>query len=747
MKPYIYYFLQIYYSRKKSEVIFVKSKIILISIFLLAICMITPLAAADNSTVDSPQTADNINVSFDEMVYEKDLGEIDVELPENTSGNLKATINDVEFYNENVSSSVKIPITIPKEAISHLVVNKNTDHVTYHINLFFDNVLINSSHTLKVMKVNPNFTVPGFPEEILKDDPQGYVSFYMPESANGEMKIYIDDKFAFNFTSRQYNIMNASDFNSLDLGDHNVTVVYAGDAYYRKFNKTFNFTVVDMLINIPKTIVLDHDDCISTKILNNTDGIVTIYIDGQMVFKDKLDKRGEFLHSLFNDITCGPHMIDVQYNASKFSKSKRELVEVYYYVDMFGYGPYVYGEDNEYTIIVPVDFKKDLIEITIDGVRYTDFEIDNSGWIELDISKLDVGNHQIEFFYPADEKYYSYVLRDNFTVGYEIQLPYDFFRETEFDVTLKLPKSAKGSLEVYVDSELYKRVKLDGGSAVINVNDLIPASYNVSARYTGTDFNVSDVNSIIDIYPDITTPGEMYCGEDKSIVVKTLKEAKGNVIFKINGQNITVELKDGKAKLPLKSFKVGYYDDIDAVYVGDNGYNATLYSAVEILPSVKLSDVKVTSEKAKMKVLINGKTAKNTNVNFKVDGKAKKVKTDKNGIATFKLAAGKHKITAVYKSSKATKTVNVHVITLKSVTPKKSAKKVVLTAKLKKGKTLLKNKAVTFKFNGKTLKVKTNSKGIAKATFKTSGLKVGKKVTYQAKYGKDTVKKTATVKK
>ena len=140
-------------------------------------------------------------------------------------------------------------------------------------------------------------------------------------------------------------------------------------------------------------------------------------------------------------------------------------------------------------------------------------------------------------------------------------------------------------------------------------------------------------------------------------------------------------------------------------------------------------------------------SAKNTNVNFKVDGKAKKVKTDKNGIATFKLAAGKHKITATYKSSKATKTVNVHVITLKSVTPKKSAKKVVLTAKLKKGKTLLKNKAVTFKFNGKTLKVKTNSKGIAKATFKTSGLKVGKKVTYQAKYGKDTVKKTATVKK
>ena len=99
-----------------------------------------------------------------------------------------------------------------------------------------------------------------------------------------------------------------------------------------------------------------------------------------------------------------------------------------------------------------------------------------------------------------------------------------------------------------------------------------------------------------------------------------------------------------------------------------------------------------------------------------------------------------------------TKTLTVkHIVTLKAVKVKKSAKKLILQATLAKvNKKYLKKKTVTFKFNGKTYKAKTNAKGVAKVTIKSSvlkKLKIGKKVTYQATYLKDTIKKTVKIKK
>jgi hypothetical protein len=140
---------------------------------------------------------------------------------------------------------------------------------------------------------------------------------------------------------------------------------------------------------------------------------------------------------------------------------------------------------------------------------------------------------------------------------------------------------------------------------------------------------------------------------------------------------------------------------------------------------------------------------------IKVNGKKfKTMPADADGKCKFKVTQipGTYKleITSLGVTKTATLTVK-HLMTLKKVTVKKSAKKLVLTATLAKiNKKYLKGKKITFKFNGKKYAAKTDKKGVAKVTIKSTvlkKLKVSKKVTYQATYLKDTVKYSIKVKK
>lgn len=137
---------------------------------------------------------------------------------------------------------------------------------------------------------------------------------------------------------------------------------------------------------------------------------------------------------------------------------------------------------------------------------------------------------------------------------------------------------------------------------------------------------------------------------------------------------------------------------------------------------------------------------KNHVVTFKINKKKYNVKTDNNGYAKLKISlkAGNYTVSATFKGVKLSNKIVVKpVLTAKNIS-KKKAKKIKFSAKLvnTKGKAL-KAKKITFKFKGRTVKVKTNKKGIATLTLKN--LKVGKYTIYSI-YGKSKIKNTIRIK-
>ena len=187
------------------------------------------------------------------------------------------------------------------------------------------------------------------------------------------------------------------------------------------------------------------------------------------------------------------------------------------------------------------------------------------------VSKMPAGNHTVDFAFKGDEKYHSWNESHNFTIIYQAIMPFTKYFDEDSIVSLALPESAKGNLELYVDGKLYKSVKVVDGDAVITLGDFIPGKYLLSAKYSGDDFEVDELNRTLRVYPNIVCPGEMYVGENGVVTVKTSKSANATVIFSVAGKNVTVKAVNGIAKLLLKDFKVGE-TDIDAFYIGQASY-------------------------------------------------------------------------------------------------------------------------------------------------------------------------------
>ena len=711
---------------------------------------ISAVHAEENQTDE--QIAHDTNITVESKMWAENLSDIQVQLPETAQGNLSVKINNQTIYNNYTQDkTLKIPITLPKENYSFIwIPGWPAEYKIYHISAFYNDAEINTTGTFKVLDHNKTHDYLFSPREILRNGNYQYMVMTFPSTSEGYVDIYIDNRFKERLNATRFTFIDG--LNNLTLGTHDIRIEYSGDDYFYPSNRTFQFNVTDVIISLSDNLVIDHDDCVSVDVANDARCSVEIYVDGKLYKKGTTDEDGNYLLSLFG-ISCTTHEIEVKVTG-KYSKTLKKTVNVTYYIDVDSM-TLTYGPDNTLIILLPEDMKPQLLNITIDGVRYTNFKIDN-GCIDLDISKLKKGNYTVYVEYKGDDKYYPYNATCNLTVDYEIICPL-YIVDVDTFIYLYLPSEADGNLTLKINGTVFKSSKLKKGYAEIRLDTLVPGDYDFEVFYDGSDFEVESVKESFTIEPDLMYETIIDAGEKDTITLIVSKNAKGYVLFNISGKIHKVPIKNGKASYTVSGLKVGEYD-FEITYVGDNGFNATQYAFVYVdyaAPKVKPSNKAVfAGEKSKYTFKVydrEAKLLKNTQVSVKVANTLYKVKTNSKGVASItlpKLKAGKYTISFTYGDAKVTKKLTVkHMVSLNTVKVKKSSKKLTLTAKLAKK---LKGKKITFKFNGKTYKAKTNAKGIAKVTVKKSvlsSLKVGKKVSYSAVYLKDTVKKSAKVKK
>ena len=414
--------------------------------------------------------------------------------------------------------------------------------------------------------------------------------------------------------------------------------------------------------------------------------------------------------------------------------------------------------------------------VIVDGNPYAEAGFVN-GRASVNFADMSLGSHKVTAYYNGTDyeiekvDFRMSVVSVIMVEGLDIHGCMNY--SGKLKIYLQLPEDAKGTLVV----ECYNfndEVPLENGygEIIVKGSDIGVGKWDIYAYYDSYDdpesYSVDTYEDTITVIPIIKVSNTMTVFGANTVSIDTKDAYVGGrleILYDNVGQPILgsfeKELEDGKASISLSSLTAGKHNLVITYY---DDYGDVIYSMTETVTVKEAKAPKLTvyslamfyqdGSKFKAKVIgKDGKVVKNKAVKIYINNKlAKSVKTDAKGFAYYSVPnlPGKYKVYVQYgttKSKSTTITVKQPML-LKLAYVKQSAKKLVLTATLKsKNKA---NKWITFKFNGVTLKGKTNSKGVASVTVKQAvlkKLKVGKKVTYTATYVRTTLKKTVLVRK
>ena len=575
----------------------------------------------------------------------------------------------------------------------------------------------------------------------------------------------------------------------LSLGKYTATAYYPGDDKYTAANATINFTVSKRDLNVLVDFS-NEDKTITFTPQANVAG-VSVEIAGNIYEIEANVSTTIYL----NDLASGNYTYIITYPGgdayNPYTSSANITISRLPVNVTVNAGNITYGQTQNVTAIVP-DGATSMVNFILSRdeqiIANTTSPVVN-GVASYEIPQLNAGTYRLRASYLGDSKYEA-------SSFYEKRFKVD----PNIDVSPKVKIGDDGKIVIEV-GDITGRISVfvddaEDGSKPINNNrftyylateDYTVGYHNLTFEYTGSDLDANvfkkwdndageyrPVKYLINITQRPTETVLDSDSDQKFVLVledddgTLLSNATGNVTFTILDEyaNVVAEevvgVVNGIATLDISKYKNGNYV-IQWNYSGDEKHTPIArqvsLNIIHKASRINAGDVKIIYTQSRWySVTIygnDGKPLANTGVEFLIGSKLiGRVNTNANGVAGVSISSnpGTYSLSIKAPGKTVTKKLTVeHIISLKTVKIKRSAKKLVLTATLKKinGK-YLKGKIITFKFNGKKYSAKTNKKGVAKVTIKKKilkKLKKGKKVAYQATYLKDTVKKKSKVKK
>ena len=696
----------------------------------------------------------NLNVDVPADVVKGSEIQLDFSLPYDIGGKIIAYVDGSEISRDNAYGTLTIYVGTDK-----LALGTHTLTLNYTGDGYFEP---------KVMSYEFNVSnyVVDIPDTLYYNNGDN-IFVKLQDGATGTVIIYSDGK-----KVKEYDVADIHDDYdeyskfvrcqvdslNLPLGYHNIRVYYKGNKAPIDVSKKIN---LDYTIPIYiSEYIYGRENYVEFNLPDDSKGSVNVTIDGKPA-KYRTTDDGYYYEVNVTEY-FGDHVITVEYSGDEKYNHPLKVNETFSVAANIDYDSYVAykSQNNDVSVVLPDDAKGNLV-VEVDGEVYAKKAFEN-GKAAISFDTLNRGYYNVRVYYDGNDYYVenrTFDLSVNFNILVSSQ---EILFNESVDVYLNLPSFINGTLTVSCNGKESSAMMVDGYAKVTLLGlNLGENEYSANFVEDGEEPIEVSTEGTIWVKPIVIVSDNFVVFGKNIVSVLVPSGFKGKVsCYGDNDYERTAKITSQKTDVSMPLVTSGLYLIDVSVYDEDNccvfqeGYQANVSKATT--PKLFATSATVYNGfNYNAKVLgTDGNPLKGAKVTFQV-GKNKAVakKTNAKGIASLPMNYKPAKYTVVVKYAKQTLKVKVtvkKVLALKSVAVKKSAKKLVLTATLKKGKSPIKGKIVAFKFSGKTYNVKTNANGIAKVTIKSSvlkKLKVGKKITYQATYLKDTIKKTTKVKK
>ena len=592
---------------------------------------------------------------------------ITVILPQSTNCNISITVNN-KTYNVSSKGMTTFNFTVPDELLAG---NYQVDVKLVDV----DNHLYGMDSTnWTISKINKNMIVTT-PAGVGINDESIIINILLANDASGNITVYVGDKNITQECSGKNTEINITSL--LSKGENEIKVIYSGNKKYSnqtKEEKIFvNGVYPDMNITVLENPKVDEEINITISVPQHASGNIIISVgDKNLTINNISSKNTVNIEDL---LSGGYNTVSVKYSGDDFwsSQIKKETIYVSKLIPIISINTTSVVKVGE-TFLVNVTLPKNAtgnLSIEINNNKYI-FGLNDTIYIYSDIS----GKNNINITYNGDNRYYSQsIMAEIIVEKWDISSKdrnLEVTNHTTPIFTVKLPEDATGNVTVNINANNYNLV-LVNGSGSLKVFDLYPGTYDAKVSfYDDYKYNSFSQNLKFSVPKPVlkTNDVNMLYTSDTKFSVQVLASGSPvigkTVTLTINGKKLNVLTDNNgyasvKIDLPPKSTKYTVITEYQGIKTTNHIKVNSIIRAknVKVKKSAKILKIKVSLKK------VNNKYLKGKKITLKFKGKKYAAKTNKKGVATFKINK------KILKKLKKGKKYKYQVIYLKDIVSKK----------------------------------------------------------------------------